>query len=221
MRSTFAALALLGLSLCAALPARASDEQKVIDAARETVEQLRESTTLGKEARDLMHKARAVLIVPRLIRAGFILGGEGGSGVLLAHNGGQWSPPCFYGVGGGSIGLQIGGEVSRFMLIIMSDKALNAVMTDEFKLGASAGIAVVTLGAGGEAATTPTGGDIYALAESKGLFGGVALDGTVMSPRGRWNQAYYHHRASVRDIVIHHSVSNSGANGLRATLARF
>ena len=199
-----------------------ADQQKVIDAATLALDQLRADTNLGPSARDLIRKARAVLVVPRLIKAGFFLGGHGGSGVLLGRSGGTWSAPCFYGIGGGSIGLQIGGEVSRLVLIIMGDKALDAVMKDEFKVGAAACITVVTLGASGEASTTANAGaDIYAVAQSKGLFGGVALEGAIMSPRDSWNKTYYGRDVTAQDIVLRNSVGSAGANGLKAALAKF
>ena len=224
MRRILCAVFLLAL-IGQAAPARAaetSEQQKVIDAARTALEQLRTDNTMGESARNLIHKARAVLIVPRLVKAGFFLGGHGGSGVLLARSGAGWSSPCFYGMGGGSIGLQIGGEVSRVVLIIMSDKALDAVMKDEFKVGAAAGLTVVTLGASGEASTTANAGaDIYAVAQSKGFYGGVALEGAIMSPRSAWNKEYYRREVSVQDIVVRNSVSNPGSAALRSALAKF
>jgi SH3 domain-containing YSC84-like protein 1 len=224
MRRILCAVFLVTLAWQAA-PARAaetSEQQKVVDAARTALEQLRTDNAMGESARNLIHKARAVLIVPRLVKAGFFLGGHGGSGVLLGRSGAGWSSPCFYGMGGGSIGLQIGGEVSRVVLIIMSDKALDAVMKDEFKVGAAAGLTVVTIGASGEASTTANAGaDIYAVAQSKGFYGGIALEGAIMSPRDSWNKEYYRRDATVQDIVIRNSVGNPGTAALRSTLAKF
>jgi SH3 domain-containing YSC84-like protein 1 len=224
MRRILCAVFLVTLAWQAA-PARAaetSEQQKVVDAARTALEQLRTDNAMGESARNLIHKARAVMIVPRLVKAGFFLGGHGGSGVLLARSGAGWSSPCFYGMGGGSIGLQIGGEVSRVVLIIMSDKALDAVMKDEFKVGAAAGLTVVTIGASGEASTTANAGaDIYAVAQSKGFYGGIALEGAIMSPRDSWNKEYYRRDATVQDIVIRNSVGNPGTAALRSTLAKF
>ena len=223
MRRLMLMLLLLLLALGGAPTAQAADQQKVVDAARLTLLQLRDDKALGGTARDLVHKARAVLIVPRLVKAGFILGGEGGSGVLLARDAsGGWSYPSFYGMGGGSIGLQIGGETSRIVLIIMTEPALSAVMRDEFKIGAEAGVTVVKLGGSGEASTTANAGaDIYAVAKSKGLFGGVALEGAVISPRTAWNRAYYGSDATAEAIVLRHGASNPGADALRSALARF
>jgi len=224
MRRILCAVFLVTLAWQAA-PARAAEtgeQQKVVDAARTALEQLRTDNAMGESARNLIHKARAVMIVPRLVKAGFFLGGHGGSGVLLARSGAGWSSPCFYGMGGGSIGLQIGGEVSRVVLISMSDKALDAVMKDEFKVGAAAGLTVVTIGASGEASTTANAGaDIYAVAQSKGFYGGIALEGAIMSPRDSWNKEYYRRDATVQDIVIRNSVGNPGTAALRSTLAKF
>jgi SH3 domain-containing YSC84-like protein 1 len=220
--SVFFIVALTAWAAPLAQAADVSDEQKVVDAARTALEQLRTDSAMGKTARDLIHKSRAVLIVPRLIKAGFFLGGHGGSGVLVGHNGANWTSPCFYGVGGGSIGLQIGGEVSRLVLIIMSDKALEAVMKNEFKVGAAAGLTVATIGASGEASTTANAGaDIYAVAQSTGLYGGVALEGAIMAPRDEWNKTYYRRDVTVQDVVVRNSVSNAGAAGLRSALAKF
>jgi lipid-binding SYLF domain-containing protein len=115
-----------------------------------------------------------------------------------------------------------GGEVSRVVLIIISDKALDAVMKDEFKVGAAAGITVVTLGASGGASTTANAGaDIYAVAQSKGFYGGVALEGAIMSPRDSWNKEYHRRDVTVQDIVVRNSVGNPGAAARRTALAKF
>ncbi|HXY99474.1 MAG TPA: lipid-binding SYLF domain-containing protein [Stellaceae bacterium] len=216
-------LLLLLLAPGVAPAAQVSDQQKVVDGARRTLAQLTADKTLGGPARDLLHKARAVLIVPQLVKAGFILGGEGGDGVLLARDAaGNWSYPSFCGMGGGSIGLQIGGEVSRIVLIIMTEPALRAVMRDEFKIGAEAGITVVTLGGGAEASTTANAGaDIYAVARSKGLFGGIALQGAIIAPSTGWNHAYYGRDVTAEAIVLRHAAANPGAEALRSALARF
>src|SRR3546814_2006726 len=81
--------------------------------------------------------AKGILIVPQLVKGGFIIGAEGGSGVFLARGtDGSWSPPAFYTLGAGSIGLQIGGEVKEVVFVMMSDKAVDAMLSSEFKLGA-------------------------------------------------------------------------------------
>jgi lipid-binding SYLF domain-containing protein len=201
--------------------ARANDQQEVVDGAYLMAKSVRSGSGAATNVRELLHRARGILIIPELVKGGFIFGAQGGSGVLLVRDpkSNTWSPPAFYTMGAGSVGLQIGVEVSKIALIIMSDKALNAVMRDEFKIGAEAGLAIATLGAGAEASTTAHGGaDIYAFAESKGLFGGIALQGGVMKPRPSYNHAYYGHNAQLPEIVLQRKYSNAGARDLQGTL---
>ena len=222
MKRVLSMIFVLALAAGQVPAAHAADAQRVVDGARSTVIKLRNDKVLGSTARDLLHRARAVLIVPRLVKVGFILAGEGGTGVLLVRDPKEgWSYPAFYGLGGGSVGFQIGGEISRVMLIIMSERALEAVMRDQFKIGAEADLTVATLSAGAEAATTSNAGaDIYAVAGSKGLFGGVSLKGAVISARPKLDADYYERSVSAEDIVLHHAVLNAFADALRSTLAK-
>lgn len=215
--SAAVALSLFVVPLAQAAP----DQQQAVDEALNVVREMHNATNdIAARARQLIHRSRAVLIVPELVKGGFIFGAQGGTGVLLARGGkDNWSDPAFYALGAGSFGFQIGVEVSKVVLIIMSEKALHAVMANKVKLGAEAGLAVATLGAGGEASTTTNAGaDILVVAESKGLFGGVAIEGGVMSPRHDWDVAYYGREVSARDIVIRRSVSNPDAAALRRAL---
>jgi SH3 domain-containing YSC84-like protein 1 len=199
----------------------AGDEQQVVDDAVVAVQHLSSGAGVAPNARDLLHRARGVMIIPSLVKGGFIFGAQGGTGVLLSRDPktGIWSYPAFYAMGAGSFGLQIGLEVSKIMLIIMNDKALNAIMRAEFKIGAEAGIAVVTLGGGAEASTTAAGGaDIYALAESAGLFGGVAIQGGIVKPRVEQDHTYYGPNVTAQDIVLRRAVKNPGAENLRTAL---
>jgi len=214
-------VAVAALALAVPQLAKASDEQQVVNDAVDAMQHLATSSGLAANARDLLHKARGVMIVPTLVKAGFIFGGQGGTGVLLSRDPktGSWSYPAFYAMGAGSFGLQIGVEVSRIMLIIMNDKALNAVMQSEFKIGGEAGIAVATLGGGAEASTTAAGGaDIYALAESAGLFGGIAIQGGIIKPRLQQDHAYYGPNVTAQDIVLRRTAKNPAAENLRNEL---
>jgi SH3 domain-containing YSC84-like protein 1 len=214
-------VAVTALALAVPQLAMASDEQEVVDDAATAVQRLSTSSGLAANARDLLHRARGVMIVPTLVKGGFIFGGQGGTGVLLSRDPktGSWSYPAFYAMGAGSFGLQIGLEVSKIMLIIMNDKALNAIMKSEFKIGAEAGIAVVTLGGGAEASTTAAGGaDIYALAESAGLFGGIAIQGGIIKPRLQQDHAYYGPNVTAQDIVLRRTAKNPAAENLRNEL---
>lgn len=198
----------------------ATDQQTLVDRARITIEDLKRDKAFGN-AKELMHQARAVLIIPRLYKGGFFVGGEGGSGVLLTQGAKDgWSQPAFYALGSASFGLQIGIEQSEMVLFVMSQKALDALNKDEFKIGAGVGITVVTLGSNLEGATTTNGGaDIVSWASSSGAYAGVSLNGSILRPDRDDDTAYYGRAVTTQDILYRHSVSNAGASGLREALA--
>jgi lipid-binding SYLF domain-containing protein len=164
-----------------------------------------------------------VLVCPRIFRAGFILGGEGGGCTLVARDAaGSWSSPAFYGMASGSVGLQIGVQDMQVMMLIMSDRGLGALMDSQFKIGADASIAFATIGAGVEGSTTSAAGaDIIAFSRARGLFAGIALEGSLLTNRSEWNRAYYGQEASPRQIVVAMQAHNPGADPLRAALMRF
>ncbi len=196
-----------------------NEEQDVVDRARITATSMLSHTDY-REARAQMRKAKGIVIIPSLLKGGFIVGGEGGSGVLLVRGrDGSWSNPSFITMGAGSIGLQIGVQSAEVLMLIMTDKGLQSVMKDEFKLGADASVAVGPIGAGVEAGTTANfGADILSFSRTQGLFGGVSFEGSLIKPRHSWNERYYGRQASVRDIVIDRKVSNPGAEALRRAL---
>lgn len=216
----------LGVSLLAlagtmsAQAQAATDQQQTIDRARITINDLRSDKEFGN-ARDLLHRARAMLIVPRLYKGGFFVGGEGGTGVMMTREAkGGWSSPAFYNLGSASFGFQIGIEQSEMILFVMSQKALDALNSNEVKLGAGAGVTVVTLGSNVEGATTTNAGaDIVTWASSTGAYAGVSLNGSVIRPDKDDNAAYYGRAVGASDILYKHSVSNAGAAALRASMA--
>ena len=211
---------ILSLGVLAAPLARAqSDQQTTVDRAQFVVNDLRNDKAFGN-ARDLLRRARAVMIVPRLYKGGFFVGGEGGTGVLLTHRaGGGWSQPAFYVIGSASFGLQIGLEQSEMVMFVLSQKALDALMRDQFKIGAQAGLAVVTLGAGVEAATTAAAGpDIVVWASSSGAYAGVSLNGSIVKPQFDADRAYYGPGVTQSDILFRGTVANPNASGLLRAL---
>lgn len=214
-----AALALAGPQVAWA---QVSNEQAAIDRATATVEALRTGPGAPSNMGELLHKARGIMIFPETVKAGFIFGAQGGSGVLLSRDPttNTWSYPAFYVLGAGSFGLQAGVQLSKIVFIIMNDRALNALMSDEFKVGAEAGIAIVTIGAGAEASTTSAaGGDIYAFSTAMGLFGGIALQGGIIKPRLVYDHEYYGPAVRAEDIVLGLTAKNPGADTLRNALA--
>ncbi len=162
-------------------PARAADKLELLRDANEVVNDLRRDPAFTQAAR-MISQARAVYIVPRLIKGGFIFGAEGGSGVLLVRHGHVWSEPRFYDMGSGSFGLQAGLQQAKLVFIINSRRALDGIQHGGFKIGANAGITVANLSSGAEGAVTPTGGDIVVWTSGTGAYGGLTFNGTVISP---------------------------------------
>jgi len=166
-------------------------------------------------------EAVGVIIVPRLLKGGFIVGGEYGNAVLLGRKeDGTWSYPAFYTIGGGSVGFQIGVKDSQMILVIRTHTGMEAILKDQFKVGAEAGIVIGMFGGSVEgASTTSMGADIVAFSLDRGLFGGGALEGSVFAKRGDFNQALYGQDIDPREIVINGKVSSPDADSLRATLS--
>jgi lipid-binding SYLF domain-containing protein len=166
-------------AICFALPAQADDKSDLLRDANRTVNHLRSDPAFGT-ARTMLQGAEAVYIVPKLVKGGFIFGAEGGDGVVLHRTGHGWSTPRFYGMGSASFGLQAGLESAELVFIINSKRALRGIEKGEVKLGAGAGITVVTLSSAAEGATTTHGGDMVVWASGTGAYAGLTFNGTVI-----------------------------------------
>ena len=211
--------------LLALLPAAAqaqAEQQQLVDRATLAAQEMLNDTD-GTDAQYVLRRARATMICPRVFRAGFLLGGQGGSCVLVARDGaGSWSAPAFYGLAGGSVGFQAGVQDAEVMLMIMNDRGLNAVMDSQFKLGADATATFIEFGGGIEGATTAAlDADIVGFTRARGLFAGISLGGSLMSARTASNQAYYGRPLAARAIVVGIEASNPGADPLREVLTRY
>ncbi len=128
----------------------ASEQTELLDRASRTIEHMKVDPAFER-ARHMMKDAKAVLVIPGLVRGGFIFGAEGGNGVLMGKNGAGWSEPAFYTMGSASFGLQAGLEQTEVVMLIMSDRALEALTRAEFKFGAGASLTLVDLSAGASA----------------------------------------------------------------------
>jgi len=199
------------------------DEEKLVDGARYTVRGFLEDKEMGPTIRKYMEKAKAVLVFPSVIKGAFFIGGEGGDGVLLAKGDrGNWSYPAFYTMGAASFGLQIGGKDSEIILLIMTEKGINAVIENKVKLGGDVSVAAGPVGVGASAATTTNlGGDILSFSRSRGAFMGASLEGAVIHPRQEWNTGYYTSKAATpKAVIMQGKFTNRQADMLRDTLAR-
>jgi lipid-binding SYLF domain-containing protein len=168
--------------------------------------------------RDHVKDAKGVLIIPRLLKGGFIFGGSGGSGVLLARDPqtGAWSYPAFYTFGSVTAGAQIGGEAAQVMLMVMTKRGLDSMMATSVKLGADIEAAAGPVGVGTKAATA----DVLAFSRTKGLFGGATVEGAWIQERKGWNEEYYGRPVRPIEILLEHKVSNPKADPLRQALAQ-
>src|SRR3569623_1734598 len=172
---------------CLTLPAKADDNTELLRDANRTVNHLRSDPAFGT-ARNMLQNAEAIYIVPHLVKGGFIFGAVGGAGVLLHRTGKGWATPRFYDMGSASFGLQIGLEKAELVFIINSKRALAGIEKGEVKLGAGAGITVVTLSSAAEGATTAHGGDIVVWASGTGAYGGLTFNGTVIKQDKELNE---------------------------------
>jgi len=217
-------LALMAVLLFPAAPALAQyDQQQVINHSSATIERIQTDGNFAKRFPNDLAKAKAILIVPNLYKGGFLLGGQYGNGVLLAKLAdGSWSYPAFYTLSGGSFGLQLGLEDVSIVFLINTDKALHAVLANQFKFGGDMGVTFAVVGAGMGASAASNGSvDIIAISMSGvGLYGGLSLEGTMLSPRESWNANYYNQNVSSRALVLDNAASNPDADKLRDRLTR-
>jgi len=160
-----------------------------------------------------LKQAKAVVVAPQIAKAGFILGGSGGRAVVVARDAksGKWVGPAFYTLATASIGFQAGISVSEVVTLVMTDKGLNTLLADSVKLGGDAAVAAGPVGAG---AQSNLSADYVSFSRAKGIYGGLNLDGTVISTSDAWNRAYYGQAVHAPDILVRTSVRNKQASEL-------
>jgi lipid-binding SYLF domain-containing protein len=221
-RALLASLALVPATMCA-MPAFAlTDQQELVEDSRITFDKLITSVEFG-ELPGYLKKARAVMIFPDVFKAGFVIGGQGGSGLLLVRDPAKgWSQPAFYTLVEGSVGLQIGGQSSQTIFTIMSQKALDAILDNQMKFGGDMSIAVGPIGKGiGANTTTNLSADVYTFAKTSGVFGGVAFNGAGILKNDDNNHAYYGPDATPYGIVIERKFQNPNTQTLLNSMAPY
>ena len=214
----------VSLALCATaavafvpVPAAAqSEQQRLVDAAETTLSNFLRDPEMTWLQQNI-GRAKAVLIAPEIVKAGFIFGGSGGRALLVAKEGGKWHGPAFYTMATASVGFQAGVSVSEVVTLVMTEKGMNSMLAANFKVGGDASSAAGPVGAGAKSDVTA---DLIAFARAKGIYGGVNLDGTLVNLSDEWNQAYYGKRVQPTDILVRGSVHNKGSDKLLADVAR-
>jgi lipid-binding SYLF domain-containing protein len=149
---------------------------------------------------DLLRKAKAVAVFPNVIKGAFIVGGQGGKGLIVRRVGNGWGAPTLFKLGGGSVGFQIGGSSTDFVMLFMTDNSVKNLLEDKFEIGGEASAAAGPIGRTAKASTdAQLQAQILSYSRSKGLFAGLSLSGVVISPDNNANQALYGH--SAKDLL--------------------
>ena len=202
MRKT---LTILAAMLLAALPAFSKDKED--SRIEESGEVLKEILNIPDDIpQDLIDKAECVIVVPSVKKAAFIIGASYGRGVMSCRTGahwtGPWGAPTMMALEGGSFGLQLGGQATDFVILVMNTRGANSLLSSKVKLGADASAAAGPKGRDAEADT-----DVYMRAEmltysrAQGLFAGISLEGSTLRPDGDANEKIYGRKVDPKDIV--------------------
>ena len=196
--------------LLVTLPLLAADKEKDEDTLRQANLVLQGLVDSKSIPPDLLSKADCVLILPGVKKFGFGVGGSGGRGPLLCRGGkdfkGKWSAPAMFSIGGASVGLQVGGSTTDFVLLLMNPKVVNQVLNGKTKMGSDA-----TAAAGpGATAAGAADVDILTYGRAKGVFAGVSLGGATVEPDNDANYRLYGKTVTATDIVRGTDVKPSG-----------
>ena len=167
--------------------------------------------------RDLLAKAKAVVVFPGTIKGAFIFGGQGGKGIAVRRVGNGWSAPAFLNMAGGSVGLQVGGAKTDYILLIMNDNGLKGLLEDKFEIGGEGSVAAGPVGRTTAASTNATlDAGILTYSRSKGAFAGISLKGVMITSDKDVNTAIY--QKSAKEVLGNPPVMASDAP---ATLQKF
>jgi lipid-binding SYLF domain-containing protein len=206
-----------------AMSSEKAEAQSLVDKSKGTLTDL-----MSDEHYTWLHEhlksAKGVIIFPQILKAGFFLGGSGGTGVLLVRNEstGTWSDPAFYTLGSVTFGLQFGAEAAEVVMVAVNQKAIDSLLSSSVKLGGDVSIAVGPIGGGAKGSLTipEVRADFVSFTKAKGLYGGLNLEGSVMQVRESLNRSYYGKEVTPKDILTRKAVGEAGANELRSVLEK-
>jgi lipid-binding SYLF domain-containing protein len=196
-----------------------SEQQNLVNKADTTLSNFLRDPDM-KWLQQNLSRAKAIMIAPELVKAGFIFGGSGGHAVVLARDAasGKWAGPAFYTMGTASVGFQAGVSVSENVTLVMTEKGLNSLLSTSVKLGGDASVAAGPVGAG---AKSDVVADFITISRAKGVYGGLNLDGTVIGIKNDWNELYYQKKGILPpDILVRMTTRNKGADKLVANVTR-
>lgn len=222
MKRLMVVAALLTMSM--PLVAQDKEQQRIRDSAAVLKEIL--ATPDKGIPQDLLDKAECVVVYPSVKKAAFIVGGSYGRGVITCRKGvdfsGKWSAPSMFALEGASFGLQLGGQATDFVLLVMNDQGANSVMTSKVKIGGDASAAAGPVGRNATAETDIVlKAEILSYSRARGLFAGISLAGSTMRSDDDGNKALYGKELTAKQIVRENAVPPpAAAAGLLATLNR-
>jgi len=210
-------LTIIFLSLCATTAQAKEENEQTLKDSLSVIHEIMNSPD-NQIPSNLISEAKAILIFPTLVKAGFVVGARYGEGVasMRARKTGKFGPPTFLTQGGLSIGFQIGAEAVDLVLLVMTQRGLESLLKDELTLGADAAVSAGPVGRHAEAAVDlGMRGEIYSYSRSKGAFAGVSLKGTVISTDEKANFDYYGRFFKAKDILIRGKAKKVPASGQR------
>jgi lipid-binding SYLF domain-containing protein len=211
---TFLAASLMSALLAASV--NAATEQEVVNRSANILRDFRRIPETQIPA-SVLRNARGLAILT-VVKVGFGLSGKGGQGVVVARTGDGWSGPSFVGTGGAGWGLQVGAEITEFVFVLNTNRAVHAFSQDgNVTLGVDVSVAAGPVGRDLQAGVTPRAA-VYTYSKSKGLFAGVSLEGAVIATQKTANARYYGHPVSARHILSGAVPPPPRASRLRAML---
>lgn len=201
-----AVVVLLGLAHAPAYASSTPLDDRIWEA-KEVIEEIQSSPDQSIPE-ELLAKCEAIAIYPNVIKGGFVIGARYGKGVVLRKgNDGKWGPLAFSTIGGGSWGLQIGAQATDLILVIMSERGLNGLLSSNFTLGVDGAATAGPVGRNASAGTDLSlRAEMYSYSRSRGLFGGIALDGAVLTQDNNSNSLYYNKNVTSKDILLQNEV---------------
>jgi lipid-binding SYLF domain-containing protein len=205
----------------------AADDTKEVDRLQNAGKVMTEILNIPDDIpTDVLNKAYCVVVLPSVLKAAFVVGASYGRGVMTCRSGpnfeGPWGPPTMMALEGGSVGFQIGGEATDFVLLLMSDRSAKGILTSKVKLGADASAAAGPVGRTASAATDATmRAEILSYSRARGAFAGVSLEGSTLRPDNEANKKLYGKEIGAEAIVLKDAVKPPlSANLLLHTLNR-
>ena len=200
LKRLFFSLVITLVIASSAFAANTIPEQIISDAKAMLKEMSEQEDSSGME--DTLRGSYAVAIVPSMVKAGLLIGGTYGEGLILRRENGKWYGPSFYNIGGASFGLQAGAQEVALLMAVINERGVEAFLSSRTKLGGDVSIAAGPVGRRAEAATDAQAkASIYSYSISKGLFAGFSLDGSVISISVKRNKEYWGESISAADAL--------------------